>query len=266
MTAAARSDSQPAPIVAMRRADDAGCNDARFTVCTGGRIPRRWTWLELPLSGHCGDHADGGDGSIWAHCAAAETTTRTKRRLAPAARIVDSARSVYLGSVAHGAARALLLAVCIFTALCACGPLPSQSPASSTSDRPCSGDPRAHVYSPDRLQLLASCVTVTGTIEESTPEPDGDYHIRLRLDDGQTCAGESCVNATNRSEQRGDLLLEPVCEHDVTQPDAVPACAGYRNPLALPRVGSHVAVSGPWVTDTVHGWNEIHPLEAIGGA
>ncbi|HKA50665.1 MAG TPA: hypothetical protein VKK19_13835 [Candidatus Dormibacteraeota bacterium] len=31
----------------------------------------------------------------------------------------------------------------------------------------------------------------------------------------------------------GDLVLEPVCVHQVTQPDAVSACAGYHNPLAI---------------------------------
>jgi hypothetical protein len=127
----------------------------------------------------------------------------------------------------------------------------------------CPGDPHAHVYSPDRLQLLAACIKVTGTIEEEQAEPDGDYHVRLRLDPGQTCVGQPCLDADNVSGQAGDLLLEPVCENPVTQADAVAACQGYHNPLVLPRVGSHVEVTGPFVLDTDHGWNEIHPLESV---
>jgi hypothetical protein len=105
-------------------------------------------------------------------------------------------------------------------------------------------------------------VTVTGTIESKTPQADGDYHVRLKLDPGQTCAGQPCLNGGNKSEQAGDLLLEPVCENPITQADAVAACQGYHNPLVLPAAGSHVEVIGPFVLDMDHGWNEIHPLES----
>ena len=75
----------------------------------------------------------------------------------------------------------------------------SPSPVASRSPTTC-GDPHAHVYSPDRLRLLAACVTVTGTIQSETPQPDGDFHVRLRLDAGQTCAGQPCLNGGNTSE------------------------------------------------------------------
>lgn len=140
----------------------------------------------------------------------------------------------------------------------------SSSPPSLTGSKAaCVGDPHAHVYSPDRLQLLAPCIELTGTIDSKTPEADGDYHIRLRLDPGQTCAGQPCLDARNVSDQADDLILEPVCENPITQADAVAACQGYDNPLVLPSVGSHVSVMGPFVVDTDHGWNEIHPLESI---
>lgn len=153
--------------------------------------------------------------------------------------------------------------------LCGCGEVPaintSTSGAASTSSAPasCSGAPDVHVYHPDRLQLLAPCITVDGTVESTKPEADGDVHIGVRLDPGQTCAGRACINSGNISEQHRDLVLEPVCEHDVTQQDAVAACAGYRNPLQIPVIGTHVSVSGPWVLDTDHGWDEIHPLETV---
>ena len=140
----------------------------------------------------------------------------------------------------------------------------SPSPSSLAAVNPvCVGDPQAHVYSPDRLQLLATCIELTGTIDSETPEADGDYHVRLHLDPGQTCAGQPCTDAKNVSDQAGDLILEPVCENPVTQADAVAACQGYHNPLVLPPLNSHVKVMGPFVLDTDHGWNEIHPLESI---
>ncbi len=146
------------------------------------------------------------------------------------------------------------------TTTAAVSPLPS----SLTVSKPvCVGDPHAHVYSPDRLQLLAACIELTGTIDLESAQADGDYHVRLHLDPGQTCGGQPCLDAPNVSDQAGDLILEPVCENPITQADAVAACQGYHNPLVLPPVGSHVSVMGPFVLDTDHGWDEIHPLESI---
>lgn len=127
----------------------------------------------------------------------------------------------------------------------------------------CTADPHMHVYNPDRLSQLAACVTVTGTIELERAEADGDYHVRLRLDSGQACNGQPCLDAANISQQAGDLVLEPVCENTITQADAVAACAGYHNPMVLPPPGSRIEATGPFVLDGDHGWNEIHPLESI---
>jgi hypothetical protein len=123
----------------------------------------------------------------------------------------------------------------------------------------------AHVYHPGRLWLLHGCQTTTlrGTVEYKKAEPDGDYHVRLKLDIGQSCYGQACINTQNVQQQHSDLVLEPVCEKEVTQADAVSACQGYHNDLAVPRVGTHVEVTGYWVFDDQHGWNELHPLTAI---
>jgi hypothetical protein len=142
-------------------------------------------------------------------------------------------------------------------------PAPSPSTSASSSGQ-CSGDRLAHVYHPARLQVLAPCVTVRGTILSVHQEPDGDLHIRLRVDAGQRDPrGGQFTNAVNDAQQGGALVLEPVCEGPVTQADAVAACTGFHNPLVVPPVGSHVEVSGPWVLDTPHGWLEIHPLERV---
>jgi len=124
------------------------------------------------------------------------------------------------------------------------------------------GDPQAHVYSPDRLQLLDPCVAVVGTVAVIRTEKDGDLHVLLGLDPGQT----KYVNTTNVSAQQGDLVLEPVCVSTPTQTDAVAACTGYINPLPIPAVGAHVRVTGAWVLDLDHGWMEIHPVSAFDAA
>ena len=132
------------------------------------------------------------------------------------------------------------------------------NPQALTGTTTC-GDPHAHVYSPDRLQLLSPCVTVTGVVDAVRKEHDGDLHVLLHLDAGQ----EKYVNAKNSLES-GDLVLEPVCMAAPTQADALGACAGYKNPLSIPPVGAHIAVTGAWVLDLDHGWLEIHPVAAFG--
>jgi hypothetical protein len=143
---------------------------------------------------------------------------------------------------------------------------PGASPPTTTASLPpvtgqACGDPHAHVYSPDRLELLADCVTVTGTVAVIRTEKDGDLHLLLQLDPGEG----KYLNAKNVSSEMGDLVLEPVCVHTPTQTDAIPVCAGYQNPLPIPALGSHISVTGPWVLDLDHGWQEIHPVFAFNG-
>ena len=124
----------------------------------------------------------------------------------------------------------------------------------------CKSDPKDHVYNPDRLTLVDPCIQVTGTIEVIRNEPDGDYHILLKLDPDF----ENLVNDGNKKLQRGDLVLEPVCELTVTQADAVSSCVGFSSDVPKPTVGAHVVVIGPYVLDTEHSdWAEIHPAWRI---
>jgi hypothetical protein len=146
-----------------------------------------------------------------------------------------------------------------FTQPSAVGTATATAQAGAAPSAATCGDPHAHVYHPDRLQLLAPCVTVTGIVDVIRNERDGDLHVLLRLDPGQ----EKYLNAKNALEL-GDLVLEPVCVHQVTQADAIEACAGYSNPLTIPAIGSHVSVTGPWVHDLDHGWLEIHPVSSFG--
>jgi hypothetical protein len=128
-----------------------------------------------------------------------------------------------------------------------------------------------HVYHPARLRVLAACTTVTGVIDlVRLPEPDGDTHVNIKLDPGQErlvhrpgVAPGSVADYTNTRFQHGDLVTEAVCQHQVIQPDATAACAGFHDPIQFPPVGSHVAVTGVYVLDQDHGWTELHPVSAI---
>lgn len=142
---------------------------------------------------------------------------------------------------------------------------PSQPPAATPAPAPtavassCDASLWNHIYHSYRLTVLQQCTTVTGTIDHIIHEKDGDTHIRLKLDP----AFASMLNSKNMSAQYGDLVLEPVCEETPTQSDAISACAGYQSNVVVPGDGSHVSVTGSYVLDTDHGWNEIHPVTSI---
>ena len=99
-------------------------------------------------------------------------------------------------------------------------------------------------------------MTVSGTVNRIKDEPDGDYHVRLYLDPQYA----ALINDANVRLQAGDLILEPVCIHAITQADAMSACAGYANPLSMPPPYTHVVATGAYVLDVDHGWMELHPL------
>ena len=148
----------------------------------------------------------------------------------------------------------------------------SPSPTTSITSVPSTNNPLAnnlptgcnselwkHIYNPSRLKIINQCIEVTGTVEVIRIEKDGDDHILLKLDSGQ----ENLINQKNVFQQKGDLVLEPVCIHNVTQADAITACEGSHSNVVIPPVGAHVKVVGSFVLDTSHGWNEIHPVSQI---
>jgi len=116
-----------------------------------------------------------------------------------------------------------------------------------------------HVYNPKRLNQLAPCISVTGVITESSADPDGDQHFLLKLDPGQ----EKLANKRNRKKKGGDIVLEIVCANPTTMKKVKSACAGYRNPIAIPAVGTHVRATGTYVIDSHNGWAEIHPVSKL---
>lgn len=133
-----------------------------------------------------------------------------------------------------------------------------------------SGDPLANVYHPYRLHIVKSCITVTGTIAYVSRENDGDIHVNLSLPPSES----NLLDAANIADEYGNLVTEivPADQPGCTpgQPPPLPPTA-YRSysysygictgaDVVTPVVGAQVAVTGPYVLDTDHGWMEIHPV------
>jgi len=108
------------------------------------------------------------------------------------------------------------------------------------------GDPMEGVYAPRRLQVLDPCLTVEGTVRDDVQKAeDGDITFGLYLSE----ADQRLINDVNRANYDGSLHIEIVPEDQ---------------PLVLPpKPGDKIRVTGPWVTDTAHGHNEIHPAFKI---
>jgi hypothetical protein len=109
----------------------------------------------------------------------------------------------------------------------------------------------AGVYHPERLQVLAPCRIAAGTVMRVRPEPDGDLHIDVALDS----AYSPLVDEVNRTAQGGSLVVEFMARD-----------GGH---LPAPAVGDHLRLTGAWVDDADHGWNELHPVWSVqinGGA
>jgi hypothetical protein len=161
-----------------------------------------------------------------------------------------------------------ILSTILLSTLCACSPEKSSTQAVSQGAKVdvaqsaaggCDASLWNHVYNPTRLQQLAPCVSVTGVIDESDADADGDQHFLLRLDPGQ----DTLVNKRNGKKKGGDIVLEIVCANPTTMKKAKSACTGYTNPIAIPAVGAHVRANGTYVIDSHNGWAEIHPVSKL---
>jgi hypothetical protein len=103
------------------------------------------------------------------------------------------------------------------------------------------GNPLAGVYHPSRLNVKSRCRVVNGTVRKVVFEAyDGDVHVDLRPDPGfeELLAG-------GNGRVGGNLIVELIPQD--------------RARVAVPDEGARIQVVGPWVEDTQHGWNEIHP-------
>lgn len=165
----------------------------------------------------------------------------------------------------------IVITALVFISACSFSPaLPIATPTSesstSQSASPTSSscqptDQDQYVYNSGRLQVQEPCITVMGTIDFMRSEPDGDFHIGLKLDPQYANLVNDCNSTCANGAEHGDLVVEPVCVLNVTQSDAISTCAKDPNPLtSLPNVGDHVWMQGRYVLDTSHGWMELHPL------
>src|SRR6266571_4919331 len=63
----------------------------------------------------------------------------------------------------------------------------------------------SHIYNSYRLQIVKSCITASGTVDNVIEEADGDVHLRLNLDQ----AYSNLTNSGNQGyPQYGDLVVE----------------------------------------------------------
>lgn len=140
-----------------------------------------------------------------------------------------------------------------------------------------------HVWYPSRLQVIDRCRIVTGVVENISIRGDGDEHISLKLDPEYT----NLLNQKNIDQQYGDLILEIICKNPIRRMDeliactkedtedaqghikligacvlAFNACNGFKQDFEV-HVGEHIKVTGAYVLDSEHGWNEIHPITSI---
>ena len=116
-----------------------------------------------------------------------------------------------------------------------------------------------YVYNPERLEVIDKCKTVTGVIEESSANDDGDQHMLLKLDAGQ----EDLLIKKNTKKKQGDLAIEAVCANKTTLGKVGNTCNGYINKIQIPNMGEHVKVTRSLVIDSHNGWAEIHPITKI---
>jgi hypothetical protein len=128
-----------------------------------------------------------------------------------------------------------------------------------TNQLACDSSLWQYVYNPERLEVINKCMSVTGVIEESNADEDGDQHMLLRLDAGQ----ENLLRPRNIKKKNGCLVIEAVCINNATRKKVSDVCDGYINHVLLPEVGNHVKVSGSYVVDSHNDWAEIHPITKI---
>ena len=124
-------------------------------------------------------------------------------------------------------------------------------------EKECDADLWKHVYPPDRLRVIEACTVVDGRVVSVHRASDGDLHVALDPEN------KSVLNLVNAIHAHRHLVVEIICERAPAGGDAVAACAGFTQPVAIPKVGDRIRVTGAYVTDTESGWNEIHPMNRI---
>jgi hypothetical protein len=139
------------------------------------------------------------------------------------------------------------------------------------------GPPLAGVYFPGRLRLLARCRTVSGTVDCLKVEPDGDVHLRVRLDpqfEGMLKPANSVQICAKESGPHLVVEIIPQHKQGIAFRENNADAGGFISP-AIPQPGDRIEATGPYVIDTnilhrvlyqgraAEDWAEIHPAWAI---
>ncbi|MDB5197023.1 MAG: hypothetical protein JWP88_1394 [Flaviaesturariibacter sp.] len=128
-----------------------------------------------------------------------------------------------------------------------------------TSEGGCDSSKWKHVYRPNRLKILQSCITATGIITGVDSSSDGDASYFLTLDAGQ----DTLLYRANYQKLKGTLMIEVICAKNTERKDPGKGCANYVNDVHLPAVGDHVRITGTYVIDRHNNWAEIHPVSRL---
>lgn len=138
------------------------------------------------------------------------------------------------------------------------------------------GPPLAGVYIPERLKVADRCTTVSGVVDCLKAEPDGDVHIRLRLDPQYSRLLRPANSLQTCLDQPGPhLVVEIIPQHPegIFRTNSADA-GGFITPTK-PSPGDHITVTGPSMVDTnalhrvvyqgrpAENWAEIHPAWAV---
>jgi hypothetical protein len=118
-----------------------------------------------------------------------------------------------------------------------------------------------HVHDVSRLQIVSSCLTVTGVVAARHSNDDGDVDMQVAVDPQFA----NLLNRGNLTKLNGHLQTEAVCQAPVhpSIPDAVRACRNFVGTVTLAPVGASVQVTGTYTLDRDHGWMEIHPISVL---
>ncbi len=117
------------------------------------------------------------------------------------------------------------------------------------------------MHNPDRLHVLDPCRHAAGIVVDVAHEDDGDYHVWFTPD----TAYVQLMNSEDHFQAQPAMLAEitPECLPGRTPADAHAASHCPKTKLRIPVIGNHISLDGPWVLDTDHGWQEIHPVDSI---
>ena len=96
-----------------------------------------------------------------------------------------------------------------------------------------------------RFLVLSTCEDAVGIVYDMSgqKQDDGDYQFNLDVDQPY----KRLLNDENTKQVNGMLVVE-IIPKDQNNTD-----------VTIPKNGDRIDVYGSWVTDRLHGWNEIHP-------